>query len=734
MANAADDRWPEEETTANARDKSSDPTPVEEAQAWGEATAWPSPRSHAHQQSAAHTDGADDDNNDDEAQDAALEQQNPTAHSTSPFQADSASEGLDEADFDDEGFEDEGFEDEDFDGEGFDNQEDAATDAVTASELRETASGSSEHDDDSHDDDENNDENDEDDDALDGQHIAAAVDFGDDDEDDASDADSHDAHSALDEALEAENPADIADDIAADGIAKDNDSDADDDALEEIYYPAESPGERLKPNSLQLWEEQRLRIDEHLVGDWYRATALPQDLTLLLSPQPRPPHWHKLPQHPVLPKVFCSCAQGHALYWTEGTCLELPLRLEQALEVILPLAQLVRFFEAQGLAVVDIEPQGLLRSPQGIRLRYPPQLMPIGEDLPKVYREGFTPPEIHEKLLTLVASGGEGVYVLAALLAYCLGIPVPAEGPDQLFFSRFRDPGVPQLFAATLTVPFKRLSPSAFVEALKALRPHRHPHFDIAAGTTVGLNPSRRLNEDSYGYVQQVIESYQGKQQLWRLCVADGMGGAAAGERASQAAVHTFCHSPIPKKLSPTTQSEWTLSLVWQANQAVLDALQGQDGGCTFTGVVLLGNVLTLGHVGDSRAYLHNAQGLQALSKDHSLVNALVASGMLSEEEAENSPDRNKVLRSLGSLRHEQDNYIDSLETMLDIDSLELALGDIVLLVSDGVWGEVKSARLGGIIERHLMQPQAIADALIKAALEAGATDNATAIVLRRSR
>jgi hypothetical protein len=126
--------------------------------------------------------------------------------------------------------------------------------------------------------------------------------------------------------------------------------------------------------------------------------------------------------------------------------------------------------------------------------------------------------------------------------------------------------------------------------------------------------------------------------------------------------------------------------------------MNGRDGGCTFSGIVARDSQVTLGHVGDTRAYHFSGCALKQISKDHSLVAALVASGMMTPEEAENSPDRNKVLRSLGSLKQHQPDYVMQLQ-------FTVAVGDRILLLSDGVWGEVPFDDLQGFMEPELGCP-----------------------------
>ena len=271
------------------------------------------------------------------------------------------------------------------------------------------------------------------------------------------------------------------------------------------------------------------------------------------------------------------------------------------------------------------------------------------------------------------------------------------------------------------------------------------PQYRIGAASTIGLNPARPRNEDSYGLTRH---AWQYRAQTWqclRACVADGMGGEAAGEIASQAAVDAFCQHPAPDRLErPDVQVQWTRALGWQANQAVRKAVGDAGGGCTLTGIVVVNDRLALAHVGDSRAYLHSPRkGLEPLSRDHSLVRALLDSGNMSEDEAATSPLVNQVTRALGQPMPA--DYVDTLASLVDAKGqplreahLTLGPGDRVLLMSDGVWGaweyreSVIAAELTQIIDAAEPDPQALADALVQCALDAGGDDNATAVVIAR--
>ena len=152
--------------------------------------------------------------------------------------------------------------------------------------------------------------------------------------------------------------------------------------------------------------------------------------------------------------------------------------------------------------------------------------------------------------------------------------------------------------------------------------------------------------------------------------------------------------------------------------------------GTTATCVVVRDGMLTLGHIGDTRAYLFRGGVLTQLTADHSLVAAMVASGMLTKEEARGHPDSNKVLRSLGGQRELPEAFVDSLAVSYGQPSLRLETGDWLLLCTDGVWGSVDDAALSTIFSEALNPPNA-ARAAIERALDAGAPDNAAAVVAR---
>ena len=218
-----------------------------------------------------------------------------------------------------------------------------------------------------------------------------------------------------------------------------------------------------------------------------------------------------------------------------------------------------------------------------------------------------------------------------------------------------------------------------------------------AGGTDPGRR--RRRNEDSY-----VIDPPL-------FAVADGMGGAQAGEVASKLAAGAV------KERGADVES-----LVQEANRRVhqrsLEDPNTSGMGTTLTVAEVEDGVVSIGHVGDSRAYLVRDGNLEQLTEDHSLVGELMRTGKLSAEEAETHPQRSMITRALGT-----DPNVD-----VDIFSVESREGDLFLLCSDGLTSMVDDReilRLAG--EKH-GDLDGLVKALIKAANKGGGEDNITVI------
>jgi serine/threonine protein phosphatase PrpC len=216
----------------------------------------------------------------------------------------------------------------------------------------------------------------------------------------------------------------------------------------------------------------------------------------------------------------------------------------------------------------------------------------------------------------------------------------------------------------------------------------------------------RRRNEDSYVVAPPLF------------AVADGMGGAQAGEVASKLAAAAL------EETDPATLSgpERLVSLIQEANRRVYERASSDPAtsgmGTTMTVAVVEDSGVTIGHVGDSRAYLVREGKLEQLTEDHSLVNELLKSGKLSPQEAEIHPQRSVITRAVGT---DPDVDVDAFV----VDANE---GDIFLLCSDGLTDMVGDDDILDTVERHRDDLDRVTKALVSEANRGGGEDNITVI------
>jgi PPM family protein phosphatase len=257
--------------------------------------------------------------------------------------------------------------------------------------------------------------------------------------------------------------------------------------------------------------------------------------------------------------------------------------------------------------------------------------------------------------------------------------------------------------------------------------------LDLGCTTDAGRHPTRQHNEDAGGFHRTGSGG-----EFVLAAVADGMGGMQRGAEASAAALSSFLSAdPSGAATSADSLVEWARYQCKVAHCAVRDALGTSRGGTTLTGVVFSGNRFVLAHVGDCRAYLWSATQFVRITNDHSLAAALVAAGQVAEHDA--GADRSTLLRSLGVDDDVPEAWIDDLSARGAVrrrSSNEAATwtrlmpGEVLLLVTDGVWGVVSDDDAATIV-RTRATAQSITDALIAAALEGGGPDNATAVAVR---
>jgi PPM family protein phosphatase len=231
----------------------------------------------------------------------------------------------------------------------------------------------------------------------------------------------------------------------------------------------------------------------------------------------------------------------------------------------------------------------------------------------------------------------------------------------------------------------------------------------MRVGEYIGLSHRgrrRRHNEDAY-VVQPPL-----------FAVADGMGGAKAGEVASALAADAVQESGNDGESGEARVA----ALIEEANRRVFrrasEDREASGMGTTMTVALVEGDEVAIGHVGDSRAYLIRDGRLEQLTDDHSLVAELVRSGKLTPEEAETHPQRSVITRALGT------------EADVDVDtfSVRSAPGDLFLLCSDGLTSMVDDETILDAVERNRADLEEAAKALINAANRGGGEDNITVV------
>jgi serine/threonine protein phosphatase PrpC len=247
----------------------------------------------------------------------------------------------------------------------------------------------------------------------------------------------------------------------------------------------------------------------------------------------------------------------------------------------------------------------------------------------------------------------------------------------------------------------------------------------------------RKNNEDSFliatptsDFVNQNPAELNGimPENGTMFMVADGMGGAQAGEVASRMAVDTVARNLLNALDKQESIDQQTLiaaltDTIQEANQLIFR--EGQKNselngmGTTLTVAMVYGTTIFFAQLGDSRAYLARKGVISQMTKDQSLVAHMVASGSLTPEEAKSHPQRNVILQALG-----MQSQVD-----VAISLAELRRGDQIVLCSDGLSGKVDAEEIKEFLERF--EPKAACQGLVRMARERGGEDNITVIVAR---
>jgi protein phosphatase len=240
-----------------------------------------------------------------------------------------------------------------------------------------------------------------------------------------------------------------------------------------------------------------------------------------------------------------------------------------------------------------------------------------------------------------------------------------------------------------------------------------------ALGAKTDLGRIRENNEDKYEFFMPEDEDTLAIKGAF-YAVADGMGGHAAGQIASELALKTAIKayysdsSPILEE-SLRAAFQTSNALIYDAARTISERA---GMGTTMTALVLRGEEVFIAHVGDSRCYRLRGGKLEQLTEDHTWVNEQVKRGLMNQEEAELSPFRNVITRSLGNT--------PSVE--VDIISDELKINDVFLLCSDGLTSEVSDDEIRDVLVKS--SPSKAAWDLVELALDHGGQDNCTVLIV----
>jgi len=444
--------------------------------------------------------------------------------------------------------------------------------------------------------------------------------------------------------------------------------------------------------------------------------------------------------HPAFERALTGFAQNGRVYLAYADDPVVPLarrtgglRLDEteALAVAIQLCQAVAFAHRRGLRVNDICPASVGYGHDGRihltgldRISNDDELQ--GEPL---FNDGYTAPEIYKGRKV---DKRADVFSIGALLYTLLtGERLEAEswreeaGPIRFYPPHVVAPAIEQAVRRALV--FDPAGRWLNVDAFKAELVRINSTFTIRASLLTDVGMVRELNEDAVIAAEYRRDSQVEPAQNLLYVIADGMGGAEAGEIASAIAVGSIRNyversvvaSPVidvRQVLQEALEDANTRILAYQADHA-----EARGMGSTAVGTLIVPPDAAVAWVGDSRAYLHDHGGLRQLTKDHSLVQRLIEIGQLTAEEARHHEHKNVITRSLGA-RQSGPAGAESL-------ALRFKRGDKLLMCSDGLTAHVDDGQINAILRKH-SDPGEAARELVVAANTGGGSDNVSVVVL----
>lgn len=250
---------------------------------------------------------------------------------------------------------------------------------------------------------------------------------------------------------------------------------------------------------------------------------------------------------------------------------------------------------------------------------------------------------------------------------------------------------------------------------------HTEPFIEIAQRCDTGGTRSR--NEDSTFNFVALSGGENPNVPIALSIVADGMGGHADGHEASRTVCNYVGQYILSRVFLPLFLNEPVSDPIQDIiKQGVIDAGRiihttnvEAEGGTTLTSALIIKSRLFLAHIGDSRAYLITEESFEQLTTDHSVVQRLIDTGQISEEEAEEHPHRNLLYRAITGEKVE-----------IDFITRPLPKSGYLLLCSDGLWGSISQSQITTLVRDNRIDTKQKCNQLVKTALQQGSTDNVT--------
>ncbi|MGE5776629.1 MAG: PP2C family protein-serine/threonine phosphatase [Chloroflexota bacterium] len=267
-------------------------------------------------------------------------------------------------------------------------------------------------------------------------------------------------------------------------------------------------------------------------------------------------------------------------------------------------------------------------------------------------------------------------------------------------------------------------------QQIQAIVNSQNPRFDLQqliASCAQSVGKQRELNEDSLLAITTTMAGNTGNLPFGLYIVADGMGGHQFGEVASNAAIRTVAGYVLRKfhpylfHIKASTMDESFQEIMQAAVNEAQRAIQREapGSGTTLTAALVLGQQITIAHVGDSRAYFVYPDGrIELLTRDHSLVRRLEELGHITHDEAANYPHRNVLYRALG-----QGEVLDP-----DVFTIGFPQPGYLMICSDGLWGVLTEQDLARSITEATSMQRACQN-LVNAANAAGGPDNISVVL-----